>query len=405
MLESAEATDLLTDFHPFGQAFRQDPPRYYAALQAASPLPIDVEGKPAVVVARYRQAKSMLSFYKQFSSVKPPGTPGMERVDFFNSRPVMNYSDPPEHTQLRKIVAPAFSPRALEVLKSRAQGIADELLDGLGSEFDGVADLGYPFSLRLLLNSFMGVPKNEEYVFTDYLATIPLLDQIPPGGGKPQAYLDAWARGTEYCEVALERARKDKSDNIVRLIADASDDGTISKDDVMATMVVLFAGGLTTVAATVGTTLLKLAENPDVAERIRRDPALATRHFEETLRLFPAVAQVMRFPTQDLEFEGLAIAKFTPIYVILAAACHDPEEFPDPYGFDLDRPNNKDHLGFSAGIHTCIGNVIARAVMPPLIANVARRFPGLHRAEPDAPLTFDHGNPRVRHLTSIRLAA
>jgi cytochrome P450 len=405
MLESAATAEALVDFHPFGQAFRADPLSFYPHLLAHSPLPIEVEGKPALVVSRYRQAKSMLSFYKDFSSAKPPGTPGMERVDFFNSRPVMNYSDPPEHTQLRKIVAPAFSPRVLEVLKARAQAIADQLLDGLGPEFDGVADLGYPFSMRLLLNSFMGVPPDEEHIFIEYLRTIPLLDQIPPGGGKPQAYLDAWQRGAEYCDVALDRARKGQTDNLVRLIADASDSGTISKDDVMATMVVLFAGGLTTVAATVGTSLLRLAENPDVAERIRRDPSLATRHFEETLRHFPAVAQVMRFPTHDLEFEGLAIAKYTPIYVILAAACHDPEEFPDPYGFDIDRPNNKDHLGFSAGIHTCIGNVIARAVMPPLIADVARRFPRLRLTDPDAPLTFDHGNPRVRHLTGVRLSA
>ena len=80
----------------------------------------------------------------------------------------------------------------------------------------------------------------------------------------------------------------------------------------------------------------------------------------------------MRFPVRDMEFEGLAIARNTPLYVLLGAACHDPDEFPDPFRFDIDRPNNKDHMGFGAGQHTCIGNVIVRAVLPPLIADIVR---------------------------------
>src|SRR4029077_11347599 len=99
--------------------FREDPYAFYPDLLANSPAMIDVEGKPAVVISRYRQVRSVLSFYKEFSSVKPAGTPGMERVDFLHSRPVMNYCDPPQHTHLRRIVAPAFSPRSLVVLKAR----------------------------------------------------------------------------------------------------------------------------------------------------------------------------------------------------------------------------------------------------------------------------------------------
>lgn len=396
-----------TNFQPFGMEFRSDPQSHYPALLAHSPMKIEVGGKPAVVISRHRQVRQVLTFHKEFSSVKPAGTADMERVDFFNSRPVMNYSDPPEHTGLRRIVNPAFAPRNLARLKERGLEIARELMDNFGTpaEFDAVEDFGYPFSKTLLMNSFMGVPPEEEHIFLDWLSAVVLLDKIKPGEGKPKEFLDAWAAGVEYCKIALERARREGSDNLVRLIADASDDGRISEDDVMATMLVLFAGGLTTVSATTGAALLKLTEFPDVAKRIREQPDLAVRLFEETLRLNPALISVMRFPKNDIEFHGMNIEAETPLYVMLSAACHDPDEFPDPYRFDIDRPNYRDHMAFGAGQHTCIGNVIARAVVPSVIAEAARRYPNLRRSAPDEPLKFDVANPRVRHLASVRLAA
>ena len=404
---SVTTSESISDFQPFGMEFRTDPYPFYPELLAHSPLKVEVGGEPAVVVSRYRQVRNILSHHKDYSSVKPAGVPGMERVDFFNSRPVMNYTDPPEHTNLRKIVNPAFTPRNLAKLRERSQVIVERLMDELGDnpEFDAVVDFGTPFSKRLLMNSFMGVPEEDEYIFMDWLTAIPLLDKVEPGGSKPQEFIDAWNAGTAYCESALNRAPKDDSENIVQLIAEASESGRIGKDDVLATMLVLFAGGLTTVSATTGAVLLKLAEHPEIADRIRKEPELAGRFFEETLRLNPALTSVMRFPKNDVEFEGMAIARNTPLYVMLALACHDPDEFPDPYRFDIDRENFRDHMGFGAGQHTCIGNVVARAVIPPLIAAAANRYPDLKRSQPDEPLKFDIANPRVRHLASVRLAA
>jgi cytochrome P450 len=405
MLDNADTVDRLTDFDPFGVPFRSDPDAFYPDLLAHSPLMVDVGGKPAVMVSRYAQVQPLLKDYKTFSSVKPAGTPGMERVDFFNGNPVMNYCDPPQHTYLRRIVGAGFSAWRLVALRESARKISDELMDGLGEHptFDAATELGFPFAKRLLLNHFIGIPEEEEHVMLDFLNAVPLLDKVQPGEGKPKAFLDAWKAGTEYCALALDRARRDQTDNLVKIIADAADGGKISMDEIMATMVVLFGGGLATVSATTAASCANLARYPEVAERIRRDPELAERHFEETLREEAPLISVMRFPTHDLDYEGMAIPKDTPIYVLLGAACRDSQEFPEPYRFDIDRPNNKEHMGFGAGVHTCIGNVIARAVLPNLIHDVATRYPGLRLADPAT--TYDYSNPRVRHLVSVRLAA
>src|ERR1700757_1535672 len=91
------------DFNPFDHAFRDDPYAYYPKLLAASPCLVDVEGVPSALVCTQAQNQAVLRNFKGFSSLKPKGLPGMERLDVRNGLPVMNYSDPPEHTRRRKI--------------------------------------------------------------------------------------------------------------------------------------------------------------------------------------------------------------------------------------------------------------------------------------------------------------
>jgi cytochrome P450 len=42
------------------------------------------------------------------------------------------------------------------------------------------------------------------------------------------------------------------------------------------------------------------------------------------------------------------------------AAGWDPQEFPDPERFDIDRPNVRKHMGFGHGPHFCAGAELAR---------------------------------------------
>ena len=90
-----------------------------------------------------------------------------------------------------------------------------------------------------------------------------------------------------------------------------------------------------------------------------------------------------------------------PIYVMIAAACHDPAAFPNPHRFDIDRPNVKDHLAFGFGIHTCIGNAIARHVAPMVVGKAAECIPNLCIV---GDLEWNIATPRARHLEKMVLA-
>lgn len=405
-VEDAEGLELM-DFDPFSVAFRHNPEKFHPLLFEHSPGFIDMEGVPSAFIAKYAQCTAVLRNFKSFSSLKPKGLPGMERIDFFNGLPVMNYSDPPDHTRRRKVVNPAFTPKRTALLVEKCGELADELIDGLiarGGTFEALQELTKPLSIDTLLRRFMAIDDADHYIFMNYVMTLPLLDKMKPGDPKPQAYLDAWAEGAAYCKRQQELARQGKCTNLVGIIADGAEDGAISEDEMMAMMIVLLIGGVSTVAGAAAASLMNLARHPEVGDRVRADPGAALLVLEESMRLDPPVSLVMRFCTTPTEIGSKVILKGMPVYVMIATACHDPEVFPDPYTFDIDRSNVKDHLAFGQGMHTCIGNAITRNVVPLIIRKVAERMPNLRFADRDDALQWDTSTPRARHIDKLYLS-
>jgi cytochrome P450 len=168
-------------------------------------------------------------------------------------------------------------------------------------------------------------------------------------------------------------------------------------------MIVLLIGGVPTVAAAAGSALHHLAQYPEIADRIRADPALAAKHHEESLRIDPPVTVVLRFGTEGSKIAGVPIAREMPVCVMLGSANRDPAVYPDPTHFSIDRPNSHTHLGFGFGIHTCIGNAITRTIVPLLIRKAAERFARIEVADDPEAIGYDAGNPRGRHLARLKL--
>jgi cytochrome P450 len=106
--------------------------------------------------------------------------------------------------------------------------------------------------------------------------------------------------------------------------------------------------------------VLTLLQNPGSIDLLRRRPELIPRAIEEVLRLQSAV---QFFPSRsalaDIEIAGATIPKGSPIFLIYGAGNRDPEQFPNPNKFDLDR-EHKESLAWGAGIHTCFGGPLAR---------------------------------------------
>jgi cholest-4-en-3-one 26-monooxygenase len=394
----------LMDFDPFGLDLRARPDELFPDLIARSPGFMMVEGRRSAFVASFEDVRAVSKDYESFSSVKPSDVPGMNRFDFFNGQPVMNYADPPEHDRRRRVVNASFTRRRIEQLDVDTLAIIDDLLRGLnGTEVvDVMGQLCSPMSIEVLLGAFMNVAPADRQVLFAMLIEFGTLDKLQPGEPKSPAWLQAWDAGAAYCRRAIAEAREEKSETLIGLIAAASaEGGTISDDEMMAMMMVLLTGGLSTMAAAAASALRGIAAQPELKERIRNDPSLATAALDEGMRLYPPVTFSMRFATQDTPVNGTVIPAGTPVYVLWSAANHDPAAFPDPLRFDLDRPNVRTHVAFGFGVHNCIGNHVTRQVGSLLVRAVIERFPDFRLADPDQEPEFNLGSARGRHLLRV----
>src|SRR5690606_731193 len=211
MSDTSTAQIPFSDFDPFCDEFRDSPESFHDQLLHSSPGYMVMEGDVAsAYVAKFDQCMQVLGNWEQFSSVKPKGLPGMQRVDFFNSMPVMNYSDPPQHDRLRRVVNVAFSPGRVRQLAEATDTIIDQLLGRIeaGQAFDGMADIGKPLAVKVLFDEFLGIPPKDQHIFFEFGATFFLLDKLKLGDPKPKEYLDAWARGEAYLRDVLAQAGK-----------------------------------------------------------------------------------------------------------------------------------------------------------------------------------------------------
>lgn len=194
---SASRDSQRKDFDPFSFEFRADPAAFYAMLFERSPGFMSVDGVPSSFVATYAQCMAVLRDYKRFSSEKPKGLPGMQRFDFFNGLPVMNYSDPPDHTRRRQLVSPAFTRKQAELLNQHAARLVETLLDQAIEKraFDASADFARPLAMDIMLKRFLGIADEDHHILLDYLATLPLLDTLKVDDPKPRPFLEAWEQG------------------------------------------------------------------------------------------------------------------------------------------------------------------------------------------------------------------
>ena len=134
----------------------------------------------------------------------------------------------------------------------------------------------------------------------------------------------------------------------------------LTEDELVATCMLLFFAGHETTVNLIGNGMLALLRHPSELQRLQAEPALIGGAVEELLRFDSPVQRTSRVVLADAEVNGLRFEKGDRVNVLLGAANRDPRQFPDPDRLDITRRNARQHLGFAAGIHYCVGASLAR---------------------------------------------
>jgi P450-derived glycosyltransferase activator len=301
--------------------------------------------------------------------------------------------NPPDHSRLRRLGQPAFSPAAVAAYRGQIEATVGDLLDRARAdgEFDLVSALAAPLPIAVI-TGMLGIPDAGATEFSRYGTVIgSALDGIRSlrHAGQLQASDAALRR---LFESLFELRRREPRDDIVsRLVA--AEGEQIQPGEMLPMCILLLVAGFETTVNLIGNAVLALLGQPGQWQALCADPAtMAPLAVEETLRFDPPVQRTGRIALESLELDGQAVHRGQFVVTLIGAAGRDPEAYDHPDAFDIRRAGAADHLAFSGGIHYCLGAPLARLEATMALQLLAERMPGLRLA----------GAVRRRNATTVR---
>ncbi|MFP1790150.1 cytochrome P450 [Lonsdalea quercina] len=288
-----------------------------------------------------------------------------------------------EHSRLRAIVGPAFSPRRVQTLTQQIEVIAFRL-------FDEMENSPQPLDLRkhlsfslpaMVICALMGVPF-EDHTYFAGLSDEAMTHQHETGARNDSRV--AWEALREYIRRNMHAKRETPNDDLLTDLMTAVDRGNATEEEALGLAAGMLVAGHESAVAQIEFGLLALFEHPDQRQRLIDDPAMVDQAVEEILRMYPPGAGwdgIMRYPRTDVTIAGVHITAESKVLVGLPATSFDPRQFKDPEMFDIGR-EKKPHLAFSHGPHYCVGVALARLELRIVFGNIFQRFPQLRLAIP-----------------------
>ena len=284
-----------------------------------------------------------------------------------------------KHTRLRRLVAPAFSPRAADRLRPFMREVVNGLVDKVvaNGRADIVADICEPYPIPIICE-LLGAPKSDWQLFSrlaeDVLRIFNAnLNEDLPIIKAAQVELDEYARG-----LIAARRKKPADDLITALIAAEESGDKLSTDELVTMVGAVIVGGTDTTRNQLGCSVALLSEHPDQWQLLAERPELAGRAVDETMRYFGAVRGTGRFASEEIEYRDIVFPAGTMVMPSMAVANRDDAVFADPGRFDITREQTgQQHLTLGSGIHYCLGASLAKAELQEALPILAQRMPNL----------------------------
>lgn len=293
--------------------------------------------------------------------------------------PMMIFRDPPEHTQLRKLISRAFSPRRIAMLESEIRKIATGYLDpfvGSGG-FDYVADFGAKLPM-MVIGALLGVPEEDRDQIRRW--TDETMHREPGETNNSERMKDLhaqmWGYFGRYVGERRTRPKDDMMTDLIEAELVREDDSTRRLDDteLLSFIGLLSGAGNETVARLVGWAGATLSRFPAERAKLVDNPKLIPNGIEELLR-FEAPSPVQgRWVKRDVELHGQIVPAGSKILLLTGSAGRDEREYPEPDRFDVQRKIER-HVTFGYGIHFCLGASLARMEGRVALEETFRRFP------------------------------
>ncbi|WP_410670145.1 cytochrome P450 family protein [Amycolatopsis sp. cmx-4-68] len=386
MTPEIDLTDLTVLTDPFTA--------YDRAREAGALAKLVIPGfGPFWALTRYAEARAMLADprfeVRAESFLRPPGIPE-HCLEYLRT---MAEQDGPEHLRLRRLVAPAFTPKRAAGLRPRLAVLTGRLLDELPSHAeDGVVDLVPHFARPLPMDvicELTGIAAADRPRWREYGAAV--------AGGVGPDFAAAIPEIIAGAKDAVARSRAEPGDDLIGDLVRAEDEDRLTDTELVTLVWHLVLAGQTPVNL-IANAVEALLRHPDQLAVLRADPGRWPGAVEELMRFCsPQLLTTPRFAREDVEIGGEVIRAGERVTAAMVAADRDPRAFADADRLDVTR-SGPPQLGFSHGPHFCLGASIARVETEVALSALFARFPDLALAEGDVPRAPDGGTWRPAKL-------
>ncbi len=335
-------------------------PLYRKLRDAGAPCWVPAgRGEGQWLLTRYQDVAACLKQSRASTNPRSMGPVG-ERPPIDGS---MLLQDAPHHTRLRGLVSQAFTPARVMVLESRITEIAGELISHLipGREFDFMTAFAEPLPV-IVIAELLGIPPDERQMFCAWSSRLVAGTGMAASPAELLLMREASDNLARYLsDLIAHRRQHPKEDLISSLVGARDQEGRLSETELLGTCVLLLMAGNETTVNLLGNGMLTLLRHPEQLEWLRRNPEELPSAMEEMLRYeSPVQRALLRVATDTITIGDTEIEVGQRISAVLGAANRDPSHFPDPDRFDPLRTPNR-HLAFGAGMHFCLGALLARA--------------------------------------------
>ncbi|GAN00325.1 putative cytochrome P450 hydroxylase [alpha proteobacterium U9-1i] len=289
-------------------------------------------------------------------------------------------SDPPAHTFYRTLLNPLLSPKRVEAMEAGARERAVRLIEAFKAKgsCEVMNDFAYPFAVGVFLQ-FLGIDESRRPEFLGWA------DELLHGTNEQRQAAMKIVAG--FIRDLVEQRKGEPTDDFISFLLKASVEGRALTDPEMVGMgVLMFVGGLDTVAMAIGFDLYHLAREQKDQARLRADHDIIRPAVEELFRAYATITPLRRV-TQDTVFDGVPMKKGDVVSCPTMIANRDPSEFPEPDRIDFDRENNR-HTTFAYGPHRCIGSHLARRELIIGLEEFLNRIPTFRLKPGEAPITY-----------------
>ncbi|HEY1349405.1 MAG TPA: cytochrome P450 [Ktedonobacteraceae bacterium] len=378
-----------TAFDLASPVFKMDPYPTFARLRSYDPVHLlsSAAGQSTWLLTRYADIDLVLRderFMKdQDKLLAREGlahqSPSFE--DLFGMG--MSKFDPPDHTRLRLLVNPSFTPRQIDQWRERIQRIADELIDSIESKgrMDLIEEFAFPLPLAVILQ-MLGVPDADGPQLHEWTRVI--VDALDDPAAFQQAVPQLEAYHSYLSDLVASKQQAPCDDLISKWLQVNEDGDALSARELVVMTFLLIMAGYQTTGTLISNGMLALLTHPEQMALLKAHPEQIKTAIEEVLRYrSPLMLSTFSWARENVELRGKLIRRGDLVLVSLAAANRDEEIFAQADTLDITRLENP-HLAFSKGAHYCLGAPLARVEGQIAIATLLRRLPDLRlQVDPD----------------------